>query len=171
VALPLREAVGTGLAEIVHLPHEHVRANQFLAVLTDKVRSRGVRRLVLDSASHIAATSDELEQILYGLAARFKTLGVTSVITLESPAMYSTDSVPGGGFSPVADNVIMLRYAHVAGANHPSVAVVKTRGSEHDRGTYFFEIGKGGVRIGDPVGRSASAGATVRRAKAMRRRR
>jgi circadian clock protein KaiC len=85
--------------------------------------------------------------------------------------MYSTDSVPGGGFSPVADNVIMLRYAQVAGGNRPSLAVVKTRGSGHDRGTYFFEIGKGGVRIGELLGGAATAGAKLRRAKGSRRRR
>jgi circadian clock protein KaiC len=171
LALPLREAVEAQLAEIVHLPHAHLRANQFLAVLTDKIGARGVRRLVLDSANNIVTTSEDLEQMLHGLAARFKTLGVTSVITLESPAMYSSDSAPGGGFSPVADNVIVLRYAQVAGAIRPSLAVAKTRGSEHDRGRYFFEIARGGVRIREQVGGAAAPGAKGHRAKGSPRRR
>ena len=42
------------------------------------------------------------------------------LLTLESEAMYSTDSVTDGGFSPVADNIIQLRYAQVPGAIRPT---------------------------------------------------
>jgi circadian clock protein KaiC len=174
LALPLREAVKTELAEILHNPHEHIRANQFLTILTDKIRARGVRRLVLDGASHIvteSAASADLRQLLAILADSFKTLGVTSVLTLESQAMYSTDSATQGGFSPVADNLIMLRYVEVPGAIRPSLTVVKTRGSQHARGTHFFEIGTGGVRIGEQVGGTAAARTKTIRGKGSRRRR
>ncbi len=173
LALPLRKAVEAELAEIVHLSHEHVRANQFLTILTDKIRARGVRRLVLDSASHIVtegAASADLRQLLYVLAASFKALGVTSVLTFESQAMYSTDSVTERGFSPVADNLIMLRYVEAAGTIRPSVAVVKTRGSRHARDTHFFEIGKGGVRIGEQVGGPVVTSTKVARGRGRSRR-
>jgi circadian clock protein KaiC len=158
LALPLDEAVKKGLVEIVYLSREHVRANQFLTLLTDKIRAGKTRRLVLDSAGHLVTeglSTEELRQLLYGLAAQFKALGVTSLLTLESPAMYSTDSVTDGGFSPVADNIILLRYAQVPGATRPTLAVVKTRGSMHDRATWYFDIAKGGVRITERIDRVA----------------
>src|SRR5207248_6849405 len=110
-------------------------------------------------------------QLLYGLAAQFKVLDVTSLLTLESQAMYATDSITDGGFSPVADNIIMLRYAEAPGAIRPTLAVVKTRGSLHDRGTFYFDIAKGGIRIGERIDEATPARAKVDRARSKRRRR
>ena len=131
-----------------------MRANQFLAILTDKIRAGKTRRLVLDSVSHLVSeglSTEELRQLLYSLVGQFKRLGVTSLLTLESHAMYSTDSVTDGGFSPVADNILLLRYAQALGANRPTLAVVKTRGSHHDRGTWYFDIAKGGVQLAERI--------------------
>jgi circadian clock protein KaiC len=174
LALPLGEAVEKDLAEIAFLSRAHIRANQFLAILTDKIRGRRARRLVLDSASHVVTeglSPEELRQLLYGLVAQFKALDVTSLLTLESRAMYSTDSVTDGGFSPVADNIILLRYAQVPGAIRPTLAVVKTRGSLHDRGTFYFDIVKGGVRIAERIDEAAPTRAKADRARRSRRRR
>jgi circadian clock protein KaiC len=174
LALPLDEAVTKGLAEIVFLSRAYVRANQLLTILTDKIRASKARRLVLDSASHVVTeglSTEELRQLLYGLAAQFKALGVTSLLTLESPVMYSTDSVTDGGFSPVADNLIVLRYAQLPGEIRPTLAVVKTRGSLHDRGTYYFDIAEGGVRIAERIDGAAPTRAKAERGRRSRRRR
>ena len=173
LALPLNEAVTKGLAQIVFLSKAHVRASQFLAILTDKIRASGTRRLVLDSASHLVTegmSTEELRLLLYGLASQFKALGVTSLLTLESEAMYSSDSVTDGGFSPVADNIIQLRYAQVPGAIRPTLAVVKTRGSLHDRGTYYFDIAKGGARIAERIDGAGPTRSKSGRGKRSRKR-
>jgi circadian clock protein KaiC len=174
LALPLGKAVNNGVVEIVYLSREHVRANQFLTILTDKIRAGKTRRLVLDSASHLVTeglSTEELRQLLYGLVGQFKALGVTSLLTLESQEMYSTDSITDGGFSPVADNILLLRYAEVPGGIRPTVAVVKTRGSLHDRGTWYFDIAKGGVRIAERIDAAASTRAKAGRGKRSRKRR
>lgn len=116
--------------------------------------------MVLDSVSHIVRQGevpDELRQLLYALVVRFKSRGVTSVLTLEAESMYSSERVTDGGYSPVADNIVMLRYAQGPGEFRPTVRVVKTRGSSHDWGTYYYSVSKGGIRIGDPVGGIARA--------------
>jgi circadian clock protein KaiC len=154
LGLPLKEANEKGLVEILYLSREYVRAAQFLTILADKIRERRVSRLVLDGASHVVADSlslDALRELLFNLATRFKMLGVTCLFTLESKSMYSTQSVTDQGFSPVADNLIMLRYAGIQGERVPTLTVVKTRGSLHDRNTYRLNIGKGGIQIGERV--------------------
>ncbi|MCA1832758.1 MAG: AAA family ATPase [Actinobacteria bacterium] len=169
LALPLGDAVESGLVEIVYLSREHVRANQFLTILTDKIQARKARRLVLDSASHLVTqglSTEELRELLYSLVGEFKARGVTSLLTLESQEMYATGSITDGGFSPVADNIVLLRYAQVQGAMRPTLAVVKTRGSHHDRGTWYFEIATGGLRVAEQIDARAP-----RPAKASRERR
>jgi circadian clock protein KaiC len=150
--LPLSKVVKQGLIEIVYLSRERIRGAQFLTVLADKVRERTASRLVLDGVGNILGGSssgnDELRQLLYKLAVRFKALGVTSIFTLESKSMFSTETVTDREFSPIADNLVMFRYLATERELKPTVIVVKTRGSEHDRRTYGLETGKGGMRIG-----------------------
>jgi circadian clock protein KaiC len=157
--LPLRAAVAKGLVGILYLSRENVRAGQLLTVLADKIRALDARRLVLDSVNQIGTdgmSQDELRQLLYNLVGRFKTLGVTSLLTLEAASLYSTESVTERALSPIADNLLMARYAKVDDQLAPTLTVIKTRGSAHDRGTYAIAIGKGGIRIGPPVSESPS---------------
>jgi circadian clock protein KaiC len=158
LGLPLSKVVKQGLIEIVYLSRERVRGAQFLTVLADKVQERKVQRLVLDGVSNILGGSslgtDELRQLLYKLTARFKALGVTSIFTLESKSMFSTDAVTDREFSPIADNLVMFRYLATERKLEPTVIVVKTRGSEHDWHTCSLKIGKGGMRIGRSFGES-----------------
>jgi circadian clock protein KaiC len=91
--------------------------------------------------------ADDLRQLLNKLVARFKRLDVTSMLTAESRSLYFGDAITEGGFSPVADNLLVLRYVSVDDALAPAIRIVKTRGSEHDRATYAFHLGKGGARI------------------------
>jgi circadian clock protein KaiC len=148
--LPLRAAVEAGLIQILYVSREHLRAGQFLTVLADRLEALAASRLVLDAATqlltdHLAV--DELRHVLYKLMVRFKILGITSVLTLEAPFLYSTERVTEQGLSPIADNLIMLRYRETDGRLAPALVIVKTRGSDHDRGTHALTVGKGGMSI------------------------
>lgn len=172
LGLPLREATDHGLCELVYLSREQVGGSQFLAVLAEKIRAAKSRRLVLDGASRIVAggnAAEDLRQLLFALVARLKTLGVTSVLTFEASSMYSTGIATGHGLSAIADNIVVLRYVRTAGEDRPSLAVVKTRGSSHDRGTRYFSISKGGIRIEERV--DGGAPAKQRRSAPKRRKR
>ncbi|HET9106272.1 MAG TPA: ATPase domain-containing protein [Steroidobacteraceae bacterium] len=154
LGLSLRQATDRGLVEILYLSGEHVRASQFLSRLDDTVRKQKTRRVVLDGMGQVergGAAPDELRRLLYAMVARLKANGVTSIVTLESDSMHSTDIVTGRGYSAIADNILMLRYAAAPGDLQPTVSVLKTRGSSHDWGTHYFSIAQGGIRIGERV--------------------
>jgi circadian clock protein KaiC len=161
--LPLRKWTAKGLVEVVYLSLERVRSAQFLSVLGDTIRTRKARRLLLDGLDHLARPSagpDELQSLLFKLVTSFKALDVTSVLTTESKSLSFKDNVTERGFSPVADNLLMLRYVAIAGDQSPALRIVKTRGSAHDRGTYSFDIGKGGASIGHRVNQGAAGSAS-----------
>jgi circadian clock protein KaiC len=157
--LPLRAAVDEGRVEIMYLARAHIRAGQFLTLLADKLEALAARRLVFDAVTHLFArgvTETELGQILYGLVVRFKTLGVTSLLTLEASSLVSRELATERSLSPVADNLLMLRYQHEQGGLSPALTVVKTRGSAHDRRTHCVTIERGGMRVGPPTPEPAS---------------
>jgi circadian clock protein KaiC len=161
--LPLRAAVDAGLIQILYVSREHLRAGQFLTVLADRLEALAASRVVLDAATqlltdHLAV--DELRHVLYKLMVRFKILGITSVLTLEAPFLYSTEGVTEQGLSPIADNLVMLRYRETDGRLAPALVIVKTRGSAHDRGTHALTVGKGGMSIAPSVSRPPRPRAT-----------
>ena len=150
LGLPLRAAVDAGLIQILYVSREHLRAGQFLTVLADRLKALQASRLVLDAATQMLTEHlpiDELRHMLYKLVVRFKTLGITSVFTLESPFLYSAERVTEQGLSPLADNLLMLRYQEKDGRLSPVLTIVKTRGSSHDRRNHLVAIGQGGMRI------------------------
>jgi len=149
LGLPL-DGVERGLIDTVYVSRDRIRPNQLLALLTDRIRAGKVRRLVLDSVSHLAGEvmSDEaLWQLVYALIVRFKGLDVTSVLTLESPELHAFGRLAHEHLSPLADNLIVLRYAEVGSGLQPRLTVVKTRGSEHDFDSHRISIGRGGLQI------------------------
>ena len=155
LGLPLQKAVDEGLVDIIYLPPTHIRSTQLLTLLTDRIKKNKTRRLVLDSTTHIVASGmspDDVRELLFDMTVRFRALGVTSVFTLESDLMYSTDSSTDTyrGFAPLSDNVIVLRYKPGLRVTS-SIMVVKTRGSAHDNSVHSFQVGKGGLHIGAAI--------------------
>jgi circadian clock protein KaiC len=150
LGLPLREAVNDGWVEILFLPREHLHAPRFLSMVEDRIHGRKPSRLVLDSASDIEILgfiSEELRRLLYGLVLRLRSLGVTSLFTVESRSLFLSDTISERGLSPLADNILMLRYAQEEGGLVPKLTVVKTRGSDHNRASHPITIAQGGLRL------------------------
>jgi circadian clock protein KaiC len=154
LGLPLRAAVKKGLVQILYVSREFIRAGQLLSVLADRLQAMKATRVVLDSATQMVTErvgSEQFRHVLVKLMVRFKTLDITSVLILESASLFSTERVTELGLSPIADNLLMLRYKEAEGRLTPTLTVVKTRGSDHDRGTYAIGVAKGGMRILAPV--------------------
>ncbi len=154
LGLPLRKLVASKKIELLYFSREHLRAGQFLTVLADKMQAMDATRVVLDAATQMLTeyvSLDEFRHVLYKLLTRFKLLGITSVLTLEAPSLVSTERVTELGLSPIADNLLMLRYIEKDGQLTPMLTVVKTRGTGHDRRTHAIQVGPGGLRIGAAI--------------------
>jgi circadian clock protein KaiC len=153
LGLPLSAAVEAGWVELLYLPRGHLHAARFLSVVEDQIHASKPTRVVLDSASDIEVlglVSEQLRQLLYALVIRLRTLGVTSLFTLEARSLFVTETISERGLSPLADNILMLRYAQEGGLLAPMLTVVKTRGSAHDRASHRIIVGEGGLRLGEP---------------------
>ncbi|EPX64023.1 hypothetical protein D187_005156 [Cystobacter fuscus DSM 2262] len=154
LGLPLGEAVKAGEVEILYLPREHLHASRFLSMVEQKIHELRPTRLVLDSASDIEVLgfiSEELRRLLYGLVLRLRTLGVTSLFTVEARSLFVSDTISERGLSPLADNIFMLRYLQDDGGLMPVLTVVKTRGSAHVRSSHRILIEQGGFKLGGQI--------------------
>jgi circadian clock protein KaiC len=148
--LPLDTAVAKELVAIVHLARERVRPNQVLAMLADMVDRLKTKRVVIDGASHLlreSASAAEHRDFLAALVHRVSRLGVTIVLTFETRALGPSGMVTESAVSPIADNLLMMRYRESDTGLRPTLTVVKTRGSEHDFRTHDLAFGLHGLRV------------------------
>ncbi len=154
LGMPLKAFMDKGLIEIAYLSREHVRANQFVSILADKIQASGTRRLSLDSVSSVLTEGlvpGEARRLLQSLVTRFKLLGLTSMLTLEASLSCEPEFPSLRGLSPLADNAVLLRYVEVAGGLRPTLTVLKTRGSVHSFDTHYLLFAKGGAQVGPGV--------------------
>jgi len=165
-------AVEEGRVEIIFASRDRIRPNQLLSLLTERIQQQQIRRVVLDSVSHLASetmTDAELRQLVYAIVTRLKNLDVTTLLTLESADLHATGRITDRQFSPLADNLIALRYERGARGLQPTITVVKTRGSEHGFATHPLTLGRGGVRVGSGVSPTARKATNRRRRRPSKR--
>ncbi|MCW2778765.1 MAG: putative circadian clock protein KaiC [Frankiales bacterium] len=119
------------------------------------VDATGAQRLVLDSLNAVLSLQDDAaaaRQMLRQLIASLRSLGLTVVLTVETPGD------PGGTLSRygieefVADNVVLLRNVREGSFRRRTLEVLKMRGAMHHKGDVPFTVVPGQGLVVLPVG-------------------
>jgi len=135
--------------------------------ISSAIRDLGVRRAVLDSMTHLQTiTRDPVElRSQYGsLINGLRREGITSLLLSEDsgPDFVRSDR---GRLAFAVDTVILLRYVEIDSVMNRAVAVLKMRGSDHDKSIRRLAIVRGGIQVQEPfVGREGLLSGTPRRA-------
>jgi circadian clock protein KaiC len=87
-------------------------------------------------------------ELLFALSAQLRALNVTSIFTAEIPELLGSTQLTGRAISPIADNVILLRYVEIAGRLDRAISVLKARGVAHAPELRRFTITPQGPEVG-----------------------
>ena len=122
-----------------------------ISPISSAMRDMAVKRVVIDSVSQFRVLSQnpvELRSYHNHLINGLRREGVTSLLVSEDSG---PDFVRGdqGRLAFIVDSVILLRYVEIDSVMQRAIAVLKTRGSDHDKAIRRFEIKRGGITIGD----------------------
>ncbi|MGD9374228.1 MAG: ATPase domain-containing protein [Anaerolineae bacterium] len=117
--------------------------------INSAIRDMNVKRAVIDSATQFQTLSREpveLRGYYNHLINGLRREGITTFVLSEDSG---PDFVRGdrGRLAFVVDSVILLRYVEVDSVMQRAVAVLKTRGSDHDDAIRRFEIQRGGIVV------------------------
>jgi circadian clock protein KaiC len=120
-----------------------------MSPISAAIREMGVKRTVIDSVTHLQTlTRDPAElRIHYNyLINGLRREGITSLLLSEDsgPDIVRSDR---GRLAFMADSVILLRYVEIDSVMERAVAVLKMRGSDHDKTIRRFEIVQGGLVV------------------------
>ncbi len=117
-----------------------------------------IRRAVLDSATHFTRLTDdrlELRNIYTSLVNSLRRDGITTLL-LSEERRADYKRADRGALSFLVDGIILMRYVEVESQIQRAIAVLKLRGSDHDRRIRHYHIEEGGLVVGDPFrGRQA----------------
>jgi circadian clock protein KaiC len=103
----------------------------------------GAERLVLDSLNTVLAFEDNVgiaRQKLRRLISSLRGMGLTVLLTVETPDDPGTTLSRFGIEEFVADSVVLLRHIHEGKVRRRSVEVLKMRGAMHRKGDFGFTV-------------------------------
>ena len=153
--LDIERGVANGALRILWNPPTEASIDMLGHQLCDAVERQGTRRLLVDgidgfrqAALHPLRISRFLTTLCNALRAR----GCTALFTMETEQLFGEAAhLRIDSLSAVAENVLLLRYREADGALHRTLGVIKVRDSDFDTAVREFEIGRGGLRIGNPL--------------------
>ncbi len=117
--------------------------------LSGAIRDLGIKRAVIDSVTHFQALSRrpvELRAHYNYLINGLRRERITSLLISEDTGLDFVES-DVGRMAYLVDSVILLRYVEIDSVIQRVVAVLKTRGSDHDKAIRRFEIQLGGMVV------------------------
>lgn len=155
VGLDLQALVDAGHLELIwHAPTEQVM-DDLGGKLIDAVKRRGVRRLFIDGLNAFAVIAEQPERLasfFTALLGELRALGVTTVITAETPNLLGPNvRVPVEGISALVDNTLLLRLVELRARLYRAASVLKVRGGAFDPRLREFRITDQGVVLADTL--------------------
>jgi circadian clock protein KaiC len=111
--------------------------------LLDEVERSGCKRILIDSLVDLAlAAGDDrrFREWMYSLTQRCSRAGVSLLMTMEMPELFSVTRVSENGMSHLSDNVVVLQYVRENEQLHRALTVLKTRASNHQPAIRRYEI-------------------------------
>jgi len=149
----LERAEQSGALTLHHTPPVELNPDKFLGDAITLIREVGARRVVFDSSTSLALavpSPTRFRELLFALSAQLRALAVTSIFTAEIPELLGATQLSGRAISPIADNVILLRYVEIGGRLDRAISVLKARGVAHAPELRRFAIGPTGPDVGAP---------------------
>lgn len=122
-------------------------------ILDEPVKEIQPQRMVIDSLSHLAMYVDEreLRKEAYRLIMYLKTKGLSSLLTWESPQMIGQSfSITEVGLSFLVDCIVLLKPVEIESSMRKALAILKMRGSDHDKRLREFNITSQGIKLSSP---------------------
>jgi circadian clock protein KaiC len=152
--MDLEEPIADGRLRLQQVEPTELSPGEFAAQVSDAVENDGVRMIVIDSLNGYLQSMPEerllpiqVHELLSYLAER----GVTTLMTLVQRGIFGSPVDEAAEVSYLADTVLLLRYFEVHGSVRQAISVVKKRTGNHERSIRECRVGRGGLRVGEPL--------------------
>ncbi|MBA2296801.1 MAG: AAA family ATPase [Actinobacteria bacterium] len=149
----LDDALESGRLTIQHVPSEELDLDRIGAAMRRELAAGEIRRVAVDSLGELVFAARELERFpayARALAGFIRAGGASALITSETSTLAAVVE-PLAGLSFLFHNIVLLRYIEIESEVRRSISVLKMRGSDHAKGLWQFEVGEGGIAVGEQL--------------------
>ncbi len=147
-----------GLLKIISLYPEAMGLEEHLLNVQKASHEFSPQRLIMDSVSAMERVSSIkiFREFVIGITSFLKHEEICSMMTSTTPSLSGGDSITETHISTITDIIIILRYVEIIGELRRGIAVIKMRGSQHEKSIREFTIDEKGLTIGKPFKLSQS---------------
>jgi circadian clock protein KaiC len=144
--------IAGGGTEVLFLSPVELDLDEAAAKIREAVEARHVQRVVIDSVAELEfAVSDpeRFDDFLASLVGFLRGQEVTTLMTREITQIFGSElTIASRGLSYIVDNIVLLRYIEIAAEIRRAIAVLKIRGSDHDKTLRELLFSEGQATIG-----------------------
>jgi circadian clock protein KaiC len=157
IGVNLKELMASGAVQVMHFPPTEQIIDALADRLITAVRQTGAKRLLVDGVDGFrqsAVHPGRLGRFLSVLTAMLRAEGVTTLFTAEMPELMGGEQqLRFSTMSPIAENILLLRYAEIQARLYRTVSVVKMRESGFSPFVHEFFLDADGYGVGEPMHR------------------
>ncbi len=141
-----------GKVKIVCAYPESASLEDHLIRIKEHIDEFRPNRIAVDSLSAMEriATVRGFREFVLGLTSFAKDAEITGLFTSTTPTLTGGTSVTEAHISSITDSIILLRYVELFGEMRRGIAVLKMRGSRHEKDIRELSIDGSGMHIGTP---------------------
>ena len=153
LGMDLRPYLDNGQLNLRQIDPGELSPGEFAGAVQSAVETDGARMIVIDSLNaymHGMPSDNFLVLQMHELLSYLSQQGIISLMILGQHGVMG-DLRADVDVSYLADAVVLMRFFEVEGTVRKSVAVIKTRTSDHERIIREFDIGAAGITIGEPL--------------------
>ena len=144
----------SGLLRIESVYPETADLEDHLIHIQQAIDAFGPDRVVIDSLSALerVATTKSFREFAVALISDLKQRNVLALFTTTTPTFaHATERQVDTHLATISDVILLLRHVELYGELQRGIAVLKMRGSDHDRRIRKLDMDANGLHIGDPI--------------------
>jgi len=153
LGLDLKLYVDEGLVTIRQIQIAELTPGEFAHMVSEEVEQHNARLVIIDSVNGYLMATPQMKFLTMQFHELLDYLNRNGVISMMIVGQYG---LVGSMQSPIdlsylADSVVLMRYFEAAGSVHQAISILKKRAGEHERTIREYQIGNGGIRVGEPL--------------------
>lgn len=163
LGIDLAEMERQNRLKVIYIRPLDLSPDETLYEIQTAVDQIGAKRVVIDSMTGfelaLAPTfREDFRESLYRMIVALTGTGVTVLLTMEVQQSFTDLRVSPYLVSFLADTIILMRYAEVAGQMRRNLSIIKMRNSAHSNGFNVYEITAQGMVVRNTVEMQPSTG-------------
>jgi circadian clock protein KaiC len=146
------DAVKRGLLKVICRYPETMGLEDHLIHIKREIEEFRPARMAVDSMSALERVSSikSFREFVIGITNHAKTKEVAALFTNTTSMLMGGESITETHISTITDSIILLRYVELHGEMRRGIAVLKMRGSWHEKHIREYVIDENGMTIKEP---------------------